>query len=242
MIMGLTDLKWEIDLFLFDSAFDKFWKLTPGTVVAILNPIFMPPPKNKTDTGKFSLTLNSNADTILEVGNARDLGFCKTIKKDGKVCDSWVDKRHSEFCDFHVNATLEKTQKGRMEINTMNFGKGLNGAKKFNSRGFDSKYQQSKKKNELDQKTRYDQDSHSQIYIGRATPANLLDNVDYDPDAFHRGSTKEERMRKQLVAQEREKDLMKKLGKAGGGLGAEYMRKREHDNSPQVDDPGPASS
>ncbi|TVY28230.1 DNA replication licensing factor [Lachnellula hyalina] len=219
MIMGLTDLKWELDLFLFDSAFDKFWKLTTGTIIAILNPGFMPPPKGREDTGKFSLVLNSDADTILEIGSARDLGFCKSIRKDGKTCDSWVDKRHTEFCDFHVNQTLAKTHSKRMEVNTMNFGKGDYGRRKYNSQDVTNRG-----KKEADQKVRYDKGSHSQIYVNNKTTVNKLDDVDFDPDAFHRGSSKEERMTRQLLAKEKERDLEDKLRTMGEGLGAVYMR------------------
>jgi minichromosome maintenance protein 10 len=229
MIMTLTDLKWELDLFLFNSAFDKFWKLTPGTIIAILNPGFMPPKRGQEATGKFSLTLNSDADTILEVGAARDLGFCKSVRKDGKTCDSWVDKRHTEFCNFHVNLTLEKTHAKRMEVNTMNFGKGRgsgNGDRKFNSRDMTGNFDRRQKGKE-DEKTRYDRASHSQIYIGKRTTANMLDDVDFDPDAFHRGSTKEERVNRRILEHEKERELRKKLGVQGNGLGADYMRKKD---------------
>lgn len=248
MIFGLTDLKWELDLFLFDSAFDKFWKLTPGTIIAILNPSFMPPSKGREDTCKFSLVLNSDADTILEVGSARDLGFCKSVKKDGKTCDSWVDKRHTEFCDFHVNQTLAKTHSKRMEVNTMNFGKGEYGRKKSNFRDVTG-YGECKKQAELEKKTRYDKESHSQIYIGKKTTANMLDDVDFDPDAFHRGSSKEERMTRRLLAQEKERDLRQKLEKMGDGLGADYMRARSkpsdshsHPSSSMAEAPPDAAS
>ncbi|TVY13009.1 DNA replication licensing factor mcm10 [Lachnellula arida] len=228
MIMGLTDLKWELDLFLFDSAFDKFWKLTTGTIIAILNPGFMPPPKGREDTGKFSLVLNSDADTILEVGSARDLGFCKSVKKDGKTCDSWVDKRHTEFCDFHVNQALAKTHSKRMEVNTMNFGKGDYGRKKYNSQDVTNRG-----KKEADKKVRYDKGSHSQIYINNKSTAKMLDDVDFDPDAFHRGSSKEERMTRQLLAREKERDLEDKLKTMGEGLGAVYMRAKPSTSQPR---------
>jgi minichromosome maintenance protein 10 len=230
MIMGLTDLKWELDLFLFDSAFDKFWKLTTGTIIAILNPGFMPPPKGRADTGKFSLVLNSDADTILEIGSARDLGFCKSVKKDGKTCDSWVDKRHTEFCDFHVNQTLAKTHSKRMEVNTMNFGKGDYGRRKYNSKDV-ANYGEHRKRKELEKKTRYDKESHSQIYIGNKSTVNMLDDVDFDPDAFHRGSSKEERMTRRLLAEEKERDLRQKLEKMGDGIGADYMRAKPSSTS-----------
>jgi minichromosome maintenance protein 10 len=224
MVMTLTDLKWELDLFLFDTAFEKFWKMTPGTIIAILNPVFMPPPRGKADTGKFSLTLNSDADTVLEIGSARDLGFCKSVKRDGKTCDSWVDKRHTEFCDYHVNETLKKTHAARMEVNTMNFGKGGYGARKFNSKDMTGHFDRLRKQEE-EKKTRYDRESHSQIYIGKRSTTNMLDDVDFDPDAFHRGSTKEERMTRRLIAQEKERELGRKLSEMGNGLGADYMRK-----------------
>ena len=236
MIMELTDLKWELSLFLFDSAFDKFWKLTPGTIIAILNPVIMAPPRGKADTGKFSLLLNSDADTILEIGSARDLGFCKSVKKDGKTCDAWVDKRHTEFCDFHVNLTLEKTRTNRMEINTMNFGKGPGfGARKFNSTNMTGVLER-RQEAELGKKTRYDRESHSQIFIGRRTTASLLDDADHDPDAFHRGSTKAERISRRLVADEKERELAKKLGALGSGIGADYLRKKSSTPLPNPND------
>lgn len=232
MVVGLTDLKWELDLFLFDTAFDKFWKFTPGTIIAILNPLFMPPPKGKEATGKFSLTLNSDADTILEVGNARDLGYCKSVKKDGKACGSWVDKRHTEFCDYHVNISLDKTRVQRMEVNSMSFGKGrFAGGGGRGGRNFSA---HSKKKDE-EKQVRYDRESHSQIFIGKKSTVSMLDDVDFDPDAFHRGSTKEERMTRRILAQEKERELERKLADMGSGQGAEYMRRRDPTARPRND-------
>ena len=233
MVMGLTDLKWELDLFLFDSAFEKLWKLSVGTIIAILNPGFMPPPRGMADTGKFSLSLNSNADTVLEIGSARDLGFCKSVKKDGKTCTAWVDKRHTDFCDFHVNETLKKTHAQRMEVNTMTFGFKSNGEKKFNSRDMTGFFKRRKEAAEA-KKTRYDIESHSQIFIGKPSTANLLDDSDFNPDPFHRGNTKEERMNRRILENERERELGKKLAGLGNGAGADYARKRIT-SSQQVD-------
>lgn len=117
MVLTLTDLEWSIDLFLFDTALPRYYKLTLGTVIAILNPTVIPPPANAIDTGRFSLKLNSSDDTVLEIGKARDLGFCKSLKKDGAVCNNWIDARKTEFCDFHVDMQLKRTTAGRMEVN-----------------------------------------------------------------------------------------------------------------------------
>lgn len=86
---------------------------------------------------------------------------------------------------------------------------------------------------EMEKKTRYDRESHSQIFIGKRSTSNLLDDTDYDPDAFHRGSTKEERITRRLLADEKERDLAKKLGAMGSGLGADYLRKKNQ--TPQLD-------
>lgn len=118
MVLTLTDLEWSVDLFLFDTALPRYYKLTLGTVVAILNPSIIPPPANAVDTGRFSLKLNSSDDTILEIGKAQDLGFCKSIKKDGAVCNNWIDSRKTEFCEFHVDMQLKRTTAGRMEVNS----------------------------------------------------------------------------------------------------------------------------
>ena len=76
------------------------------------------PPKNK-DSGAFSLKLSSSEETVLEIGTASDLGFCKATKRDGKECLQWIDGRKTEFCEFHISLKVDKARKGRMEFNTM---------------------------------------------------------------------------------------------------------------------------
>ncbi|RKF62203.1 putative primase zinc finger [Erysiphe neolycopersici] len=231
MAFTLTDLKWELDFYLFDSAFEKFWKITPGTIIAILNPLILPPPREKIDTGKFSLMLNSDADTILEIGTARDLGFCKSVKRDGKTCNSWINKRHTEFCEYHVSARLNKTRASRMEVNTMTFGNGRfdsQNQRNKKNQSFSTKGSGKKMDSIFDKNTYYDQFNHSQVYIGqKRNTASLLDDVDFDPDGFHRGSTKEERMTRRMLSKEKERKLEKKLAEMGSGLGAEYARVKQ---------------
>ena len=78
--------------------------------------------------------------------------------------------------------------------------------------------------------------ANSQIFIGRRTTASLLDDADHDPDAFHRGSTKEERITRRLVADEKERELAKKLGALGNGIGADYLRKKNSAPLPNPND------
>ncbi|KAL9577106.1 MAG: hypothetical protein Q9212_006583, partial [Teloschistes hypoglaucus] len=119
MALTLTDLKWTLDLYLFATAYTRWWKLTPGTLIAILNPSIMPPPPHNPHNNRFSLTLHSNDDTILEIGTARDLAWCSSLRRDGKGCGAWIDKRHTTVCEFHVDQALDKTRRARMEVNGM---------------------------------------------------------------------------------------------------------------------------
>ncbi|KAG5513305.1 hypothetical protein PMAC_001368 [Pneumocystis sp. 'macacae'] len=113
-VLTLTDLKWEISLFLFSDAFERYWKVQVGYIVAILNPGIMKP--KKIDSGYFSLVLSHEYDSLLELGLSRDLGFCNVLKRDGKQCAAWIDIRHSEICAFHLDQGVRRTKNARMEI------------------------------------------------------------------------------------------------------------------------------
>ncbi len=241
MVITLTDLKWELNLFLFTTAFERYWKLTLGTVIAILNPDLMPPRPADVDTGRFSLVLNSSDETILEIGTARDLGFCKSVKKDGKVCDSWVDKRHTEFCTFHIDIQIAKTKAGRMEVNTVSapFAPGGRSGSRTgffgtgrSRRGGGGGGQKGAFKDDGLRKegAQYDRSSSTRYFVVPSslgldrTAADLLDDEDVNPDAFHRGTSKAERLRRQLAQREKERDIARKLGETGNGIGQEYLR------------------
>ncbi|KAM7192494.1 DNA replication licensing factor mcm10 [Naviculisporaceae sp. PSN 640] len=215
MVINLVDLTYEVDLFLFNTGFDRFWKLTPGTVLAILNPNIMPPPQGREDTGRFGLVINSDEDTILEIGSARDLGYCKSVKKDGTLCNSWVNARRSEYCEFHTNEAIRKAREGRFELNQMSFG---GGGKKPNSRELWQRKQEEAKKS-MGNYDRFTQ-SHYFVSNGRST-ADLMDDekVNGIVDRVER----EEALKRRLAAKEKERDIAKKLGEMGAGAGREYM-------------------
>ncbi|KAG6008733.1 hypothetical protein E4U21_003928 [Claviceps maximensis] len=218
MVMTLTDLDFELDLFLFNSGFTRFWKLTEGTVVAILNPNIMPPPPGRQDTGRFSLVINSDEDTILEIGSARDLGFCQSVKKDGELCRAWVNKKKTQFCEFHSNEAVRKQRATRQEINSNGFG-GWEGRAKFGSAGAGAGGREDgKKKN-----SNYDWETRSQFYATRShSAADLIDGKD------RTALDKKERaefVKRSLEAKEKEHEIMKKLGKIGSAAGREYMQR-----------------
>lgn len=246
MVLTLTDLKWSLDLYLFTTAYTRFWKLTPGTLIAILNPSIMPPPPGKADTGRFSLVLNSSDDTILEIGTSRDLGWCKSVRKDGKACGSWVDKRRTEFCEWHIDRVVESTRRGRMEVNGMS-APYAPGGKRGGRTGFwggssrKTKEAVSDKADGLAKEgPQWDRTSSSRYFIapsaGRSGPgrsaASLLDAETGGGGAEERGGSREERLRKRLAEQEHEREIARRLGEGGNGIGSEYLKLRRGNENP----------
>jgi minichromosome maintenance protein 10 len=272
MVITLTDLKWTIDLFLFDTAFPRYYKLTEGALIAILNPTIMPPPKNKTDTNRFSLVVSSSDDKILEVGIARDIGFCKAVRRDGKTCQSWVDARKTEFCDFHVDLQVRRAQSQRMGVNTGPgmFGPGGRSAPRTGALGGGDRGGGPKGDGLKPEGAQYHRGSQSVYYVAPApkSQANNLNSgpamphfpasksaaslIDADEDPFLAAGTmgrgmqnKEERMRRRLADQQRERDIARKLVSSGaGGVGAEYLRAGvgNHVSSSSSSSPRPSSS
>lgn len=214
MVLTLVDLEYELDLFLFNSGFTRYWKLTEGTVVAILNPNIMPPPPGRQDTGRFSLVINSDEDTILEIGSARDLGFCQSLKKDGEMCRSWVNQKRTQYCEFHSNEAIRKQRGSRMEVNSSGFGTRA----RFQGKNSAEMFEPVKKKSD-----NYDWETKTHWYAARGhTAADLLDGKDRDPSDR---KDKAEFLRRNMEAKEKEREMMKKLGEVGNAAGREYMQR-----------------
>ena len=229
MVLKLTDLKWELDLYLFDSGFETFWKLTVGTVIALLNPGILPP-RNR-DTGAFSLKVTSSEDTVLELGKARDLGFCKSVKRDGAQCGTWVDRRSTEHCEFHVSMLLERTKAGRMEVNGMTgFGKGTEKGKSSlrgrGGRGGGGSLGRGRGRSSPKQGEWHDKYLHETMFISRGSAAKLLDAED-TMDARE----KADHQRRRQADIHRETELARKLASTGSGTGKEYLQVRRTDVS-----------
>jgi minichromosome maintenance protein 10 len=212
MVMTLVDLEWELDLFLFNSGFTRYWKLTEGTVIGILNPTIMPPPPGRHDTGKFSLVVNSDDDSVVEIGTARDLGGCQSVKKDGDLCGTWVNKKRTQYCEFHSNEAIRKQRSTRMEVNGSSFGARKNNAREVFHFGA-QKREESKK---------YDWETKTHWFASRTmSSADLIDGKDRTPNDR---KERAEYLKRNLEAKEREREMMKKLGQVGNAAGREYMR------------------
>ncbi|KAI4246805.1 MAG: hypothetical protein L6R40_001834 [Gallowayella cf. fulva] len=249
LALTLTDLKWTLDLYLFTTAFTRFRKLTPGTVVAILNPSIMPPPPHNPHNNRFSLTLSSSDDTILEIGTSRDLNWCSAVKKDGKHCGDWIDKRHTSVCEFHVDRVLERTRRGRMEVNGMSVpfapggkkggrtgfwggGKGKINSREANTKSYEDRGGRGGGANVVRDGRQYDRFNKTTYYVGGPAPAGVFGQSAaslLDGDALNERGGREERMRKRLAEREREKEIARSLGERGNGMGGEYLKIR-HEN------------
>ncbi|KAK1767643.1 hypothetical protein QBC33DRAFT_450811 [Phialemonium atrogriseum] len=221
MVITLVDLTYEVDLFLFNTGFDRFWKLTTGTVVAVLNPTILPPPAGREATGRFSLVINSDADTILEIGNARDLGYCKSVKRDGKLCHCWVNSKRTEYCEFHTNEAVRKVRNSRVELNGMDFGGG-GGSTRYKANSYrvqpPKTDAQLKKEQEERKRGTYDRETQSRWFVSGASRSAGDDEREGGlADRVERG----EALKRRLAQKERERDIAKRLGEIGGGAGKE---------------------
>ncbi|CRK11791.1 hypothetical protein BN1708_010305 [Verticillium longisporum] len=219
MVITVVDLELELELFLFNSGFTRFWKIGEGTVMAILNPTIMPPPQGRAGAGRFSVVINSDEDTIIEVGIARDLGSCKSIKKDGNPCGSWVNIKRTQFCEFHTNEAISRARHNRMEVNKAEFGtKDRSG---YRLPSHDVVWKDGRDKPDKAAKVgSYDRSTHSHWFASKSmTPAELIDGANRFADKQER----KEGLKRRLVAQEKERDIVDRLTKIGSGAGRDYM-------------------
>ncbi|KAJ7080013.1 hypothetical protein B0H15DRAFT_940675 [Mycena belliarum] len=102
------------------GAFEEMCDLKEGDVVALLNPRILKPFQRSTDkphptTNILAITPES-ASSIMIIGRSKDLGLCGAIKRDGKACGSWCDRRLSDVCEWHVQYAVEQRRAGRPEF------------------------------------------------------------------------------------------------------------------------------
>lgn len=123
-IWRLSDLKGEIrtvSLFLFGNAYKELWKTVQGTCMAVLNPTIFEKRVENTDLACFSI---DTAAKVMILGQSKDLGACKSIKRNGEVCNALVNLSECDTCVFHVKQEFSKMSK-RSELQSANAGRGL---------------------------------------------------------------------------------------------------------------------
>lgn len=124
LIWTLSDLKDDlktVSLFLFRKAYNDLWKTPEGTVVAVLNPNVLDRSQNSADQACLSV---DNSQRVMVLGHSKDLGICKSKKKNGEPCTAFVNLSQCEHCIYHVKQEYQKFSK-RQELQSSTMGKGL---------------------------------------------------------------------------------------------------------------------
>lgn len=96
--LRVGDFAHSVDVMLFGKAFDLYWKLQPGEIIAILNP------QVKKFLGLFNLRLNEELYSILEIGLAKHFGYCSSNTKSGSQCKHVVNTLEATLCEFHLES------------------------------------------------------------------------------------------------------------------------------------------
>ncbi|KAK4051481.1 hypothetical protein OIO90_004695 [Microbotryomycetes sp. JL221] len=99
------------------GAYEKFWKESPGAVVAILNPNIM---KHRVEPGMhntFTIT-PASANSVVLIGRAQDLAFCTARTAKNDKCENWCDAREKmRVCDYHRDRAVKSRGAQRAETN-----------------------------------------------------------------------------------------------------------------------------
>ncbi len=112
----ITDLKENfIYVNIFDKAYNYFYSLPIGTVVAILNPSVWRNTEGK--SANISLSMN-DPDLIKNVGVSRDLSFCNYQVKPNSICKLPINANR-RCCEAHLLASLRQSQASRMQVNSV---------------------------------------------------------------------------------------------------------------------------
>ncbi|KAI0346481.1 hypothetical protein BDW22DRAFT_1322999 [Trametopsis cervina] len=102
------------------GAFERMAKLKEGAVVALLNPKILRPFQRSGDkphpTDNILALTPESIDSVAVIGQSQDLGMCTVVKRDGKPCGGWCDKRVSEVCEWHIQHAVQRKRAGRAEF------------------------------------------------------------------------------------------------------------------------------
>ncbi|KAK2585093.1 hypothetical protein KPH14_008605 [Odynerus spinipes] len=103
-ISDLSENMATVSVFLFGAAYKTFWKTTVGTVIGILNPSIL---DSKDNIDQATLSVNF-PQKIMVIGKSKDMGKCKSTKKNGEPCTAIVNTNRCEFCVYHVKQEYKK--------------------------------------------------------------------------------------------------------------------------------------
>ncbi|XP_046625560.1 protein MCM10 homolog [Neodiprion virginianus] len=104
-ISDLSDGIKTVSLFLFGDAYKSFWKTNTGMVIGVLNPGVL---DNKDENINEAALSVDNGQRIMILGVSKDMGVCKSKKKNGEPCTSIVNLHKCEYCIYHVQQEYNK--------------------------------------------------------------------------------------------------------------------------------------
>ncbi|KAL6435465.1 hypothetical protein ACFW04_005441 [Cataglyphis niger] len=121
-ISDLSDDLKTVSIFLFSNAYKQLWKTITGSVIGILNPNVL---ENKDNIDQASLSID-NPQKLMVFGRSKDMGKCKSIKKNGEPCTAIVNTSRCEYCVYHVKQEYKKCAR-RADLQSSNNAYGFTG-------------------------------------------------------------------------------------------------------------------
>ncbi|KAH0616432.1 hypothetical protein JD844_027520 [Phrynosoma platyrhinos] len=108
----LRDFSRCVSLFLFGDVHKDHWKTDQGMVIGLLNANLMKP---KEGSDEVCVTVD-NPQKILLLGEAMDLGTCKSRKKNGELCTQLVNLNECEYCQYHIQSQYRRLSSKRSDL------------------------------------------------------------------------------------------------------------------------------
>ncbi|XP_077194079.1 protein MCM10 homolog isoform X1 [Paroedura picta] len=108
----LRDFSKCVSLFLFGEVHKDHWKTDQGMVIGLLN---ANPMKGKEGSNEVCVSVD-HPQKILLLGEAMDLGTCKSRKKNGEPCTQLVNLNDCEYCQYHVQSQYRRLSSKRADL------------------------------------------------------------------------------------------------------------------------------
>lgn len=121
-ISDLSDDLKTVSIFLFSNAYKQLWKTITGSVIGILNPNIL---ESKDNIDQATLSID-NPQKLMIFGKSKDMGKCKSIKKNGDPCTAIVNTSRCEYCVYHVKQEYKKCTR-RADLQSSNNAYGFTG-------------------------------------------------------------------------------------------------------------------
>lgn len=112
----LSNFRVDLILYLFGDAYEKYWKVRLGSIIAVLNPEIQDrgyQSKNPNGASVFVLKATDRLG-ILEYARFRDMGICPGLK--GQKCGMVANTRLSPYCFYHMNKRNDSNASKRNEM------------------------------------------------------------------------------------------------------------------------------